>query len=751
MIDPNLLSNIEDQDSLVSLLNTREDQGGLGWPMADELPFQFEPEIAAGVKGDGSVSISRLIPASAEDKYLVLLAEFERPYVRRDLRELLASVRRHIRTTGRFADHTGVGDTIFIVAAPGYADVRFVLFEERERRLPRIRSFGWRKELIGRTVLTHNLWRLIWSDRARWEAAWDVEGLTDTFYSEFVKVFDAVKAATSHPGGEEKRHAYAQQLLNRLLFIAYIERMDWQLKTPDGDKDYLHAQWVRFQSADRYREVEDKSLVPATFNGLLGWLFFRALDSPEGVGPLDALHPILGTVPYLNGGLFSEESELDVAGVTVADEVFDLILGDRRPGFDGGLFRRFNFTVTESTPLDQEVAVDPEMLGKIFERIIIAEERHRTGTYYTPRPIVEFMVNEALKGYLAERGLAAEKAALLVDEDRVESEALSFRPSEMQDTLDWLFEVRAVDPACGSGAYLLMLLQRLFELVDRLEVVRNKRRNPDQRHLYNTKLRLLQRCVYGVDISEIAVRIARLRLWLSLVVENRGEKPDPLPSFDFLIMCGDSLASPLFPAQGVLGYPLDDIREYTRLKASFFHPDSGRPRPSREQMKKKREKIAEAFDNELSSNSLRKQSKNPFDWEVEFAEVFNPPESEETLADSLNLGPEFARRGQGELAVSAGRPSGFDIVLANPPYVNSGELLQSVGGNYKRALVAAYPNSGSGTADLLIFFLNRALELLCKGGHLAFITSNKWLKTGYGKKLRTHYAKTATVTDLVSR
>ena len=79
-------------------------------------------------------------------------------------------------------------------------------------------------------------------------------------------------------------------------------------------------------------------------------------------------------------------------------EITGDLLGDRKPGFEGGLFRRFNFTVTESTPLDQEVAVDPEMLGKIFERIIIAEGRHRTGTYYTARPIVEFMVNESLKG-----------------------------------------------------------------------------------------------------------------------------------------------------------------------------------------------------------------------------------------------------------------------------------------------------------------------------------------------------------------
>jgi hypothetical protein len=752
MIDLNLMKQlvekVTDQDSLIDLLKTSSDNGGLGWQVDSDLPFQEEPEIADGVEGNGKVTISRFVPRTVDEKRLILLAEFQRPYIRRDLRALLASIRRLSRIKGRFPDHTGLGDTLFIVAAPEYKDVRFVLFEERERRLPRIRSFGWRQEFIGRTVLTHNLERLRWSDRDRWEHAWDVEGLTDVFYAEFVKVFDVVKAATSHPGGEGKKHAYVQQLLDRLLFIAFIERMGW-LRTPEGNSDYLHAQWLRFQNRDNYKDVSDKSLIPATFNGLLGWLFFRALDNENGVRLGDRFFPILGEVPYLNGGLFSEEADLDVSGVTVQDEVFDLILGDRRPGFEGGLFRRFNFTVTESTPLDQEVAVDPEMLGKIFERLIIKEERHQTGTYYTPRPIVEFMVNEALKGYLTERGLPADKAALLVDDDKVESDTVNFLPSEMQDTLDWLFEVRAVDPACGSGAYLLMLLQRLFELVDRLEVVRNKKRNPDQKHLYNTKLRLLERCVYGVDRSQIAVRIARLRLWLSLVVENRGEKPEPLPNFDFLIMCGDSLASPVKPDQHTLGYPHDVIREYTRLKRLFFHPQPGQLRPTREEMKAKREEIAAAFESDLANSRLRSLAENPFDWEVEFAEVFDTSDSEETVGGRLNLGAESGRHGQGELAARAARPPGFDIVLANPPYVNSGELLRSAGVEYKTTLITEYRDTGTGTADLLIFFMDRAFQLLCHGGHLSFITSNKWLKATYGSKLRVYLAKTARVMGLI--
>ncbi len=763
MIEPRLLHNVIDQDTLVDLLRTREDGGGLGWPVDRDAPFQLEPEIAKGVKGGSHVTVSRLIPPSSEESRLVLLAEFERPYVRRDLRELLASVRRHIRATGRFADHTGLGDTLFIVTAKDakqndtgnakddYEDVRFVLFEEGERRLPRIRSFGWQRAFVGRTVLTHNLGRLLWSDRQMWERAWDVDALTDEFYNEFVKAFNAVREVTSHPGTSEQKTAYVQQLLNRLLFIAFIERMGW-LKTPDGSSDYLHAQWLRYSAPDRpdrYAQVADKSLIPATFNGLLGQLFFNALDAPSGVSPGHPMYPILGSVPYLNGGLFSEEAGLDVVGVTVADEVFDKILGDKRPGFEGGLFRRFNFTVTESTPLDQEVAVDPEMLGKIFERIIIADERHQTGTYYTPRPIVEFMVNEALKGYLCERGLPADKAALLVDDDTVESDALSFRASEMQDALDWLFEARAVDPACGSGAYLLMLLQRLFELTDRLEVVQNKRRNPSQKHAYDTKLRLLERCVYGVDKSAVAVRIARLRLWLSLVVENKGEKPEPLPSFDFLIMCGDSLASPVKPDQHTLGHPHDAIREYTRMKRRYFHPGPDETKPTRDAMTRKRAEIARAFDDEMSGSKLRALASNPFDWEIDFAEVFDPQESEYTADGRMNMGAAGGKNGQAELPAAAARLPGFDIVLANPPFVNSGELLRNVGAEYKAALVEAYSETGTGSADLYVYFYNRALQILRSGGVMAFISSNKWHKAGYGEKLRRYVAQNTSVRDIV--
>lgn len=723
-----LVAAVHDSDSLCDLLRA------LDWPVLQEFPFQDQPEIAHGVKG-ASCRVQSLIPASADDPRLFLLVDFHEHYVRRDLREVLASLRRYTRDTAKWHGKTGTGDTIFVVASPGYEDVRFVLFEEQDRRLPRIRSFGWRHEFIGRTVLTHNLERLRWGQS--WEQAWDVEGLTEQFYKDYEETFANVLSQVQGAPNDKTRHSWTQLLFNRLLFLAFIQRMGW-LRMPTGSHDGFLFDLYRMPDRGPFKTVY----------GMLRAVFAE-LDTQEDHPRKNRYSVTIGKVPYLNGGLFDQDDPLDRPDITVPDEALGLVLAEPH-----GLFARFNFTVTESTPLDQEVAVDPEMLGKIFERLIIAEERHQSGTYYTPRPIVEFMVNEALKGHLVDRGLAREKAELLVDGDAVETDELSFRPSEMQDAIEWLSEVRAVDPACGSGAYLLMLLQRLFDLVDRLEISRDKRRNVNQKHLYETKLKLLQRCIYGVDLNETAVRIARLRMWLSLVVENKGEKPEPLPNFDFLIMQGDALASPLFPTQGVLGYPEAEVREYTRMKRRFFHPEENEGRPSRMQMEDHRRKIADSFVAELVS-PLRSQSARkfgeavPFDWEVQFAEVFSPFESEDALDGRLNLGPVSGRAGQSALPTKAGRQAGFDIVVANPPYVNSGELLRFAGEAYKDALVAAYPRTGSGTADLLVFFIDRAMQLLRPGGTFAYITSNKWLKAGYGKKLRSYLAKEAAVSDLI--
>jgi type I restriction-modification system DNA methylase subunit len=192
------------------------------------------------------------------------------------------------------------------------------------------------------------------------------------------------------------------------------------------------------------------------------------------------------------------------------------------------------FTVTESTPLDVEVAVDPEMLGRIFEELVTG--RHESGSYYTPKPIVSFMCREALKGYLETNAAGESKEAIERFVEKHEPDDLR----NAESVLDALRRVKVCDPACGSGAYLLGMLHELLDL--RAALFQSRRL--DSLSVYQRKLEIIQTNVYGVDIDPFAVNIARLRLWLSLAVDFEGAKPEPLPNLDYKVEAGDSLLGP---------------------------------------------------------------------------------------------------------------------------------------------------------------------------------------------------------------
>ena len=218
---------------------------------------------------------------------------------------------------------------------------------------------------------------------------------------------------------------------NRLMFVYFLSRKGWL--TFKGDADYLNALWHDYGSL-----AGDHNFYTAR----LETLFFAGLNNPQSLDvnkDNEATLPVIGPVPFLNGGLF-ERTVLDRQdGITVPDSVIQRMLT--------GLFDRFNFTVMESTPFDIEVAVDPEMLGKVFEELVTG--RHESGAYYTPRPVVSFMCREALKGYLERQdtSLAPEAIARFVDAHETES----IQVAQARRLADALAQVTVVDPACGSG------------------------------------------------------------------------------------------------------------------------------------------------------------------------------------------------------------------------------------------------------------------------------------------------------------
>ena len=503
-------------------------------------------------------------------------------------------------------------EDLLFICTYDYRHFRFAYFKaptEATRTAPLV-TFGWNQgDTHVRTLCEWNLKALAFqtdhrTDTDAWLAGWrkafDVEAVTRRFFKDYSEVFRYVEAQVDGVPAGEPRRLYTQRLFNRLMFLYFIERKGWL--SYKGDHRYFRALFN--DAVTREQDFLNDRLYSAFFHGLN---VPRSTLTPD---QLQLVRETCGDVPYLNGGLFEAlEDQFDVRGaVKIPNEVFGRILD---------LFERYNFTVTESTPLDVEVAVDPEMLGKVFEELVTG--RHETGSYYTPKPVVSFMCCEALKGYLGSR-LPKEQAkaiAQFVDDH----DPAGLRDAEA--VLDALRAVTVCDPACGSGAYLLGMLHELLAL--RTCLFETKKLDPVS--AYQRKLEIIANNVYGVDIDAFAVNIARLRLWLSLAVEFEGDTPPPLPNLDLKIEVGDSLSVPIPERAGQQAFRDKLIRDYGSARAQYTTAHG-------EAKLALWDNIAE-LRTDIATWTHAGEAVAGFDWAVDFAEV-------------------LAR-------------GGFDIVVANPP------------------------------------------------------------------------------------
>ncbi len=516
--------------------------------------------------------------------------------------------------------------------------------EDARTKTAPLAAFGWGPDIPARTACEFNLPALEWPEDAgkaadwveKWASGFDVEKVTKRFYQDYAAEFEKLRKAVQGISGEDQK-MFTQTLMNRLMFLRFIERKGWLQPPSDASNEYLGRLFAR----GGYR---GKSF----YAGRLKKLFFEGL-AVEGKQESEAI----GKVPFLNGGLF-EQNALDEKVDDIADEAFAPILGET------GLFYRYNFTVQESTPLNIEVAVDPEMLGKVFEELVTG--RHESGSYYTPRPVVSFMCREALKGYLAGRSeLDEEKIAAFVDRHET-----PFGIEQAKAVAKALDEVRAVDPACGSGAYLLGLLH---EIVDLYQLLYSDKLRKDDRELHQIKLNIIERSLYGVDKDPFATNVAMLRLWLSLSVDS--QTPQSLPNLDFKIETGDSVTGP-DPQQFSVLHLQERALQLAIIKGKYMI--------ARGDWKKSLRRLIEKEQKEIAFE-LQSLCPGAIDWRVQFCEVF------------------FSDR------------SGFDIVLANPPYVRQ-EIISA----QKGALKKVYPEVYSGTADLCCYFYACAVQILRPGG-----------------------------------
>jgi len=526
------------------------------------------------------------------------------------------------------------------------------------------------------------------------------------------------------------------------------------------------------------------------FDDYLEPLFYKALNCKRGENLYYKTFNC--KIPFLNGGLFEPIKNYDwsYSEFKISNELFSNrhIKGEREAGGILDVFERYNFTMNEDEPLEKEVAVDPEMLGKIFENLLEVKDRKSKGAFYTPREIVHYMCQETLINYLVtETDVPYDDlksfilyGEIMKDEDcskeakQGEKELRIPQPvyQKLKKIDDALANVKVADPAVGSGAFSLGMLSEIVKARNNIThyFARLKTDKLDKKILfevtrspYSIKWKTIKNSIFAVDIEASAVDIAKLRLWLSLVVDqevnansddiffkNDNADPKPLPNLDYNIMCGNSLIDEF---EGIKLFD-ESLLEKTEepeedgatedWQISLFHDqvsiltdelfkaqDNFFGEEDNDKKAQIKKRIDSLIDNIIRSklsrdgntegiakyeDSLKQMTKPYFLWKLEFARVFK-------------------------------EKGGFDIVIGNPPYVQMSKEL-GVEVKYKEFLKRRFKTSG-GRLNLFIFMMHLGTEILNDCGTLAFIIPNTLLTQDYYKDTRKLLLDCCTIRSIV--
>ena len=366
------------------------------------------------------------------------------------------------------------------------------------------------------------------------EEAFNVEAVTEAFFEHYKQIFEQLQTELCDQTSDGKwAHDYAQQFLSRCLFLYFIQRKQWL----GNDTEFLRTLWETYQNESQ----NDDTFVEKWLNVL----FFEAFNnrSCNGYRYLPTkIREALQLAPYLNGGLF-RKNDLDTDYiVNVSDDLWKNIFE---------FLEGYNFTIAEDTPLDQEVAVDPEMIGKVYESLVSVEDEERgdAGIFYTPRVEIDLMCRLALVDNLAnhigtesDKGLFYEVLFAFEPDEKIEADA------KLADLWEAIYQhitgITVLDPACGSGSFLVGMLHVLDDLRERAE----RYFGIDTASSFERRKEIIGKNLYGVDVKHWACKVAELRLWLALIidadipVEELHVRDEPLlPNFSFNIRHGDSI------------------------------------------------------------------------------------------------------------------------------------------------------------------------------------------------------------------
>ena len=378
------------------------------------------------------------------------------------------------------------------------------------------------------------------------------------------------------------------------------------------------------------------------------------------------------------------------------------------------IFNRYNFTVEENSPSEQQVALDPELLGKVFENLLGAYNpeteqtaRNQSGSFYTPREIVNYMVDISLQSYLGE---SDEVKALFADDFEYDESKQEF----YKDVIEKLKAIKVLDPACGSGAFPIGMLNRIVQLLQNLKAPGSK---------YDLKLQIMENCIYGGDIQTIAAQITKLRFFISLVCDcEKSDNPDVnygipnLPNLETHFVSCDSLIALKKPQQYNI-FEQDVIALKKKLQAvrheHFMAKTVYQKTKLRNRDKELRDELAQMLtDDNIIASADAKQlvAWNPYD--------------QNGKASFFDTEWMF------------GIKDGFDVVIGNPPYRQLQEDEGRLAELYKDCGYKTFTRTG----DIYCLFYELGYNLIKWKGILCFITSNKWMRAGYGEKTRDFFA-----------
>jgi Eco57I restriction-modification methylase len=533
------------------------------------------------------------------------------------------------------------------------------------------------------------------------------------FFRVFRSTLDRVASGIPGPMQMEDRHGLALLQLTRILFLYFIQSKGWL-----GGRERFLAEEVEKCLARKRRLHRD----------LLRPLFFGTLNRPKELRSHAATS--FGSIPFLNGGLFEPHPLERRFRADIPNPLW-------RDAFDQ-LFERFHFTVAEG---ERHGGVAPDMLGRVFEGVMAPEARHASGTFYTPASLVGSLLDASLIALIALR--------LNCGEGEAERRFRACDP----DAARTVTSIALLDPAVGSGAFLLGALERLAALGTRGTLPTRKRR-------------VLQQNLFGVDLSTAAVRLTELRLWLAVIADDPAERVAdvaPLPNLDCLIRQGDSLFDPIGQGIDAGSRDLEIATELSQLRCAVITASGDEKRTL---VRRLRAAEARALTASLTVAETRARN-NVADCLQEArgrdlfghtrgldrAQLTRLRELRSRLRSLCQARRRLARDGElpwfhyGSHFADVFARGGFDIVAGNPPWLRSEEITSQtrgrLAGRYRwwRTSAGRYGNR----PDLAIAFLERSLELAAPGGIVAMLVPAKLASAGYGVMARHSLASTTTL------